>query len=166
MDFDAFVAVIREALQAITVPRLFETERGYQGAFVGELSRRLPQLGAEIGGALVEQEYQKRLRDHGLNIRPDLIIHEPFNPNRHASRAEGNFAVFELKHRAASAEAREDFVNLDSMMRILSYPVGVFVNIDSIETHLIEAPKHIHGRLIAFAVSLDNKNVRIVEQAR
>ncbi len=163
MDSSALLAVVRESLRGITAPRLFETERGYQGALVAELSKRLFALSIAEQGALVEQEYQKRLRDHGLAIRPDIIVHEPFDPLRHASRTEGNHAVFELKHRASAAEARADFDSLLSMMQILSYPLGVFVNIDSDNTHFTHVPDNVPGRLVAFAVSLRNSNIVITE---
>jgi hypothetical protein len=29
------------------------------------------------GDAIVEQGYQKRMRDHGIDRRPDIIIHVP-----------------------------------------------------------------------------------------
>ena len=45
---------------------------------------------------LSSQEHQKTLRIHGLNIRPDIVIHEPFDPLIHANRRDGNYAVFEL----------------------------------------------------------------------
>lgn len=164
MDLDAVLTVIRDSLYAVTAARLFDTERGYQGALLAELSRRFLRFKVLSDDALVEQEHQKRLRDHGLKIRPDLIIHEPFDPKRHASRTEGNLAVFELKRRATKRAAREDFGNLISMMRILCYPLGVFVNIDATETHHSQAPKRAPGRLVAFAVSLDNGCVRLIEQ--
>ncbi len=53
--------------------------------------------------AIVEQEYQKQADLHGMTIRPDIIIHDPFNPTRHHVRTEGNLAVVELKLRATSA---------------------------------------------------------------
>lgn len=164
MDLDALLLIIRQALHAVTAPRLFETERGYQGALLAELTTRVPKLGLASDNALVEQEYQKRLRDHGLSIRPDLIIHEPFDRKHHVARTKGNVAVFELKRRASRREAREDFANLISMMTVLRYPLGVFVNIDATETHYGQAPQRASGRLVAFAVSLDKGHVRIDEQ--
>jgi hypothetical protein len=69
-----------------------------------------------------------------------------------------------LKRRATEREAREDLGSLISMMEILRYPLGVFVNIDATETHHALVPTRAPGRLVAFAVSLDNGNVRLVEQ--
>ena len=48
---------------------------------------------------IVKQEYQKRMKEHGFRIRPNIIIHVPFKNTGFASRHEGNFVVIELKHR-------------------------------------------------------------------
>lgn len=74
MNNETLLDHICTALAAVVAPRYFETERGFQGALQSELDRVLPkhQLSA---GAIVEQEYQKRLMFHGLQIRPDIIIH-------------------------------------------------------------------------------------------
>jgi hypothetical protein len=164
IDHRALLAAIRESLYAITELRLFETERGYQGALIVELSKRLPNLEVSKQGALVEQEYQKKSRTHGLTIRPDIIIHAPFDQRLHTARTEGNFAVFELKRRASATKAEADFQNLLSMMRILQYPLGVFVNIDSKETHFAQMPDVAIGHLVAFAVSLKDGSVFLVEK--
>jgi hypothetical protein len=67
-------------------PHFYEDERGFQGALYAELYRRLGEM-AMLNGAILREEYQKRLGEHGLTIRPDIILHEPFNPARHQSRA-------------------------------------------------------------------------------
>ncbi len=125
------VGIILECLRSVRHPRFFETERGYQGELLAELRARLPQV-ALLGDAIVEQEYQKRLCGHDINIRPDIIIHVP-TPDGD-NRKEGNFAVFELNLHAGPAEACEDFANLDAVLGGLNYPLGVFVNIDSTRT--------------------------------
>ena len=78
MDKETLLARITTALEAVTAPRFYESERGYQGALLGELKRVIPEhlLPADT---IIEQEYQKRLKTHGLNIRPDIIIHDPFD---------------------------------------------------------------------------------------
>lgn len=114
------IGCIRDSLAAITAPRYFRTERGFQGELLVQLSRRLHLLDREI----VEQEYQKRQQDHGLTVRPDIIIHEPFDPAHHAGRAEGNRAVVELKLNTTTAEAAEDFESLAAMIQVLHYPLG------------------------------------------
>lgn len=96
------IPIIVEALRGVTQPRFFATERGFQGEFLAQLRARLPNAGLP-GDAIIEQEYQKRLQDHGINIRPDIIIHVPTPAG--GNRRKGNFAVFELNLRAGPAEA-------------------------------------------------------------
>ena len=139
--------------------RLFETERGYQGALLGQLDRRL-QLPARV---IVEQEYQKQAGRHGLNIRPDIIIHEPFDPHRHANRMEGNIAVLELKLRASAADAADDFRKIGEMIRVLRYPVGFFVNVSSTLTYGELIPANLKERVFPFAASLEDGKAHVRE---
>lgn len=156
---EVLLTSVREALAAIAQPRFFDTERGYQGQLLVELGARLQLPNA----AIVEQEYQKQAQMHGLNIRPDIIIHEPFDPERHHTRADGNFAVMELKRRASSADARDDFRSLAQMLDVLRYRLGIFINIDSRMTHSKLVPADLHGRVACFAVILTNEVPEIVE---
>jgi hypothetical protein len=149
---DDVIDSVRRALLSVSSPRFFESERGYQGELLVQLARVLPDLQAPA--AIVEQEYQKLLRLHGLRLRPDIIIHEPFDPTRHRSRLDGNVVVFELKRRAGPVDARAAFTSLATMLRVLSYPLAVFVNVDSSKTHITEAPAELRQRLVAFAVKL------------
>lgn len=160
MDISALLDHIETALRQITNPRLYETERGFQGEFLCALRAVLPEgfLNDEM---LIEQEYQKRLIEHGLRIRPDIIIHEPFDPARHAGRDDGNLAVIELKLSANASEAREDFANLAAMRKILSYPLAVFINIASTETHVTLAPEAVRGHLSCYAVRLNANEVEV-----
>jgi hypothetical protein len=116
-------------------------------------------------GAIIEQEYQKTMAQHKLAIRPDIIIHEPFDAARHKSPRDGNIAVIELKLKANPAKAREDFESLVEMMRLLDYPVAVFINIGSQETHANLIPESAKGRITCFAVSLVAGEVRIIQAA-
>jgi hypothetical protein len=111
--------IVRESLLEITNPRFFETERGFQGMLLHRIQSRLS--GKAWAGAVVEQEYPKKLKEHGLKIRPDLIIHVPFNPEKHKSRREGNFAVIELKLRANKERAIKDYNHLISVLSIVIY---------------------------------------------
>jgi len=43
---DHVLAGVRDALRAIGAPRLFETERGYQGALLGQLDPKAPSAGS------------------------------------------------------------------------------------------------------------------------
>ena len=145
----ALVPIVLECLGGVRQARFFETERGYQGELLAELRARLTRADLP-GGAIVEQEYQKRLPEHGIKVRPDLIIHLPTPPG--GNRRRGNFAVFELKLRAGKNQAREDFANLDAVLSALDYPLGVFVNIASNETHAAQYGGPFRARLHFFAV--------------
>lgn len=120
-------AVLRAAGQ-VSEPRFFQTERGFQGRLAGLLQGE-EGCGIWPGDGVVEQEYQKRMAEHGITYRPDIIIHRP-TPKR-GDRREGNYLVILLKCRASSRKAREDFDRLDEILAALNYDVGLFVNIDS-----------------------------------
>ena len=82
------IPAIVTALRAVSKPRFFETERGYQGEFLAELRAALPALGPP-GDIIVEQEYQKTLPRHNINIRPDIIVHVPTADGATAPSSEG-----------------------------------------------------------------------------
>jgi len=153
------LTALRESLQSIGEPRFFETERGYQGALLGELHGRL-HLDEP---AIVEQEYQKQAGLHGLSIRPDIIIHEPFDPGHHRTRSDGNVAVMELKRRATPAQASADFQSLVLMLGRLQYHLGIFINIDSTRTHYALIPEDVRARIVCFAVAITGRTVSIIE---
>lgn len=152
------VEIIVECLRGVRQARFFETERGYQGELLAELRARLPEAGVP-GDAIVEQEYQKRLPDHGIRVRPDIIIHIPTPAG--ANRQQGNFAVFELKLRAGQAEARDDFANLDAVLGSLDYPLGVFVNIASSHTQAAHYSGRFGERLHFFAVRQAGSGIQL-----
>lgn len=151
---------VRDALAAIKTARFFQTERGFQGELLAQLAARL-QLPDH---AILEQEYQKRQQEHGLTIRPDIIIHEPYDPNRHAERTEGNHAVLELKLNATPDEALADFHSLATMIKVLRYPVGIFVNIASDATYAELIPEDVRKQIITFAVFLVDGNTKVIQQ--
>lgn len=161
-SMEEIVQAIKESLLKITNRRFYETERGFQGEFGSELRLRLP--GLELKGAIVEQEYQKRIPDHGFQIRPDLIIHIPFEETEHSSRSEGNFAVIEFKRRASRMNAKADYENLHKMCEKLGYPLAVFINIDSEETYIEECIQPSHAKIYAFSVVLKDAKVHLNEQ--
>ena len=145
------IPTITATLRAVSTARFFNTERGYQGEFLAELRKALPALGLP-GDAIVEQEYQKTLPAHKIKVRPDIIVHVPTPAG--GNRAADNFAVFELKRRASTAEAREDFGSLDAVIAALNYPLGVFVNIDSEQTRAADYAGPYRDRIHFFAVRL------------
>ena len=151
---------VHAALMAITAPRYFESERGFQGALQVELDRVFGQAGLPQG-AIIEQEYQKKLMSHGLKIRPDIIIHTPFELGLSANRRDGNHAVIELKRRAKPEAARDDFQSLLAMLQILEYPLGIFVNMDAQETYQHLVPAEAAGRIACFAVWRETKEIRL-----
>jgi hypothetical protein len=162
---DKLLDVIRSALGAVQEPRYFETERGYQAELYCELRARLKALDFGDAEPILEQEYQKRTSQHGLTLRPDILVHEPFNPSKHPDRTHGNYVVIELKLDATDQEAREDFAHLAEMMRRLSYPLGVFVNVAAVDTKIAQANRSNTGRIVAFAVSLKDGRVNLREDA-
>jgi hypothetical protein len=91
-DRDVFLQTPRTALLAITEPRFFGTERGYQGALIAELQQRLADVRLP-GDPIVEQEYQKRISAHGIRIRPDIIMHVPFERDGVPSRKHWNLVA-------------------------------------------------------------------------
>ena len=151
---------IKESLTAITKPRFFQSERGFQGELLVQLSRRLRLSDREV----VEQEYQKRQRDHGLTVRPDIIIHEPFDSARHGARTAGNRVVVEIKINATEAEAVQDFESLAAMIQVLHYPLGVFINVGSSLTHANLVPRTVRGRIVTFAVERRDGRAHVVEE--
>jgi hypothetical protein len=163
VDRTTLLAHVRDSLAQIRAPRFFETERGYQGALLAQLEKRIPHA-LLPEGAVFEQEHQKRLAHHGLSIRPDIIIHEPFDPARHKNRTEGNIAVIELKLNATLAQAAGDFKNLCAMVSVLRYPIAIFINIGSALTLAHVAPPEAKGRIACFGVSLRNGSVDVVEE--
>jgi hypothetical protein len=152
------IDVVARSLASVTQPRFYETERGFQGEFLAIFRAALPAAGLP-GDAIVEQEYQKRLREHGITVRPDIIVHIPTPVG--GNRRRGNFAVFELKLAARAAEAQEDFASLDAVLGALDYPLGIFVNIAAPETHAELYGGPFPGRIHCFAVQLIQRRVRV-----
>lgn len=143
------IPVIIGCLRTVKNARFYETERGYQGELLAVLRSQLA-LASLPGDAIVEQEYQKRLPAHGINVRPDIIVHVPTLAAH--DRRENNFIVFELNLRAGSTEAEEDFSNLDAVIAALDYRLGVFVNIGTDRTQAAHYSGPFKDRLHFFAV--------------
>ena len=53
---------------------------------------------------------------HGLRIRPDIIIHEPFDKTRHASPQDGYIAALERKLNASQGDAQGVFESPERRM--------------------------------------------------
>lgn len=125
----ALINATESAIRAVDAARFFQTERGFHGRFYCALQEELDYAGLMTNGALLEMEYQKSSR-HSLTQRPDIVFHIP-TEHSGATVQENNFAVWALKHSASPAKAQADFTRLDEMFRVLCYPLGFFVNIDS-----------------------------------
>jgi len=149
------IPTIIQALRAISHPRFFETERGFQGEFLANLKT----LGAAPPNAIVEEEHQKKLRIHGIARRPDIIIHVPTPPG--GDRKRDNFAVFALKLAAGPAAAAKDFAALDAMIVALHYRVAAFVNIAARDTHADRYNGQFRDRLHFFGVAQVNNETRV-----
>src|SRR5258708_11082189 len=131
---EKFLEAFRDALSAIREPLLFTDERGFQGELLAEVRLRLPSLGLP-GDPIIQQEYQKRCSAHGLTIRPDLIVHIPFERHTTSHRRAGNYVAIEMKVAATPAEAADDFESLRMITEALHYPLAIFLNIGSVETY-------------------------------
>ncbi|RZF24016.1 hypothetical protein EVC45_41150 [Paraburkholderia sp. UYCP14C] len=153
MDINTLLDHITAALGAIKAPRFYETERGFQGELLAELKKAVP-VDFLPGKAIIEQEYQKQFESHGLKIRPDIIVHEPFDEDRHSSRRDGNIAVVEIKLAASQRQAAGDFESLIRMIELLNYPLAIFINIASEVTHSDLVPARWRERIVCFAVRL------------
>jgi hypothetical protein len=152
------LACIHDSLAAITNPRFFDTERGLQGELLAQLTARV----ALPDQAILEQEYQKSANLHRLTTRPDIIIHEPYDPERHLNRTEGNVAVVALKLRATANDAIDDFKKLADMIRVLQYPLGIFINIASATTYGHLVPANLRWRVVSFAVALHDGKAQVI----
>jgi hypothetical protein len=124
------IKIVIQALKTINSTRFFKTERGFQGRFACSLYQIFDEMKIFPDDAIIEQEYQKRLPDHGTTQRPDLIIHVPFEAGHSRNRWEDNFVVFAFKKNAGKEEAQEDFEKLNIMFEKLRYPIGFFININ------------------------------------
>lgn len=166
LEKDIFLSTFRDSLKAINEERFFSTERGYQGQLLSELDRRLKIKKIFLGDSVVEQEYQKTLKQHGIYKRPDIIIHIPYRDGIHPSRRYGNYVVIQLKLNATNdKKAKEDFDKLDLMFNKnkLDYPIGIFLNINSDKTFFDSYSGDYKNRLHCFAVKLSDSKVLIHE---
>jgi hypothetical protein len=164
MDNEQLMQAIVASLTAVNAPHYYEDERGFQGEFYAQLHHQLRDM-VLPEGAMLREEYQKKLSQHRLKIRPDIILHEPFNPGRHRGRDDGNHAVMELKRRATRRTADDAFESLIAMINTLNYPLGVFINVDSSKTWAELVPEAYRPRIICLAVSLGENGAPQVVRA-
>jgi hypothetical protein len=146
------------AINQIREPRLFCTERGYQGRLAAEFDRLLDAYPDKITRPIVEEEYQKRADRHGIRLRPDIIVHIPFDRGVSPTRRYDNYLVILLKLSATRTEAHEDFAKLEKICHVLNYPIGAFVNVASEDLWLPDYKRRTCGTfsLREIAVHLDH----------
>lgn len=157
---EKFLEGFAKAIKSIKDKRYFSTERGYQGQLITELANRISiKTIFDNNNVILEQEYQKTLKSHGISFRPDIILHVPYESGLYSNRQSGNYAVIQLKLRASPTKAREDFRKLDSMFAKLDYPLGIFLNINSDKTFCDSYSGRHSQRLHCFAVKLADNEV-------
>ena len=153
------IDIIARAIKRIESERLFHSERGYRGELKSTLDQVLRGQHLFSNKAIIEEEYQKTIPNHGIRYRPDIIVHIPFEPGVTRSRTEGNFVAFELKIRATEAEAQGDFNKLNDYVNILNYPLAVFVNVDD-EKSFIELVRN--EKIHVLNVVRDTKDIQVI----
>jgi hypothetical protein len=82
------------------LPQLLRMQRGIQGdpSIAGVLQ----------DDAVIQQEYQTRLRHHDIKIRPEIIVHTPFERGGMKNRDQGNSVAIELKRKATAFDVARD----------------------------------------------------------
>jgi len=147
-----------DALKSITAPRFFRSERGFQGEFHVKLEELLRGKGLIPNHAIIEEEYQKTIPNHGISHRPDLIMHIPFDAGLTRSRKEGNFVAFEFKLHGSRLDAIDRFIKLNDYLTILNYPLGVFVNINDKRSFVELVPDY---RIHVFNTIKDQEIIKV-----
>jgi hypothetical protein len=156
------------AIDRVREPRLFCTERGYQGQLAAQLDRLLDAEPSGITRPLVEEEYQKRAKVHGINLRPDIVVHIPFDRGVSPTRRHDNYLVVLLKFAARKTTADKDFEQLSIICSKLEYPIGAFLNIASTDLWLPGYTSTIGGgfTLYEFAITLKDSQPQIRTENR
>lgn len=156
-----FQQMLSDCLKNINEDRLFATERGYQGTLAGLLSEMMRNEEIWPGNPIVEEEYQKRAKDHGIKFRPDIIIHIPFDRGIYQDRKHGNFVAMMLKLKASKDSALEDYRKLDLICEKLDYSIAIFLNIGSDETFISDYDGKFKGRIIGCSVLKENHEIKV-----
>jgi hypothetical protein len=110
------------AINHIREPRLFLTERGYQGQLLVEFDKLLEGERDSIARPLVEQEYQKTADKHGITLRPDIIVHIPFERGVSPTRQHDNHLVILLNLAAKKKKPRKILISLRLCALFFSIP--------------------------------------------
>lgn len=150
------MAATLEALRKIKDPTLFLDERGYQGEFKSKLD---PILAThfdpdDFATPQVRLEYQKRAHAHGIILRPDVIIHVPFERGVSPSRKHDNYVVMLLKRAPSRKKAMENFDSLEVICASLEYPIGMSISIGSSKKWLPEVPPEIPSNFVLHEINV------------
>jgi hypothetical protein len=96
-------------------------------------------------------------------LRPDIILHIPFDRDVSPTRRYDNFLVILLKLSADQTRANEDFSKLSTICMALDYPIGAFLNVASTNLWLPHFTQKPAGNftLYEFAVSLHDGQPQI-----
>lgn len=156
---DRIISTTIDSIKNIKSIRYFKSERGYQGVLFCHLFNGLEHYDLINEDRILEQEYQKGQR-HGLGQRPDIIFHIPVEHSG-AGINENNYAVWALKARASKESALEDFDKLEEMFQYLRYPLGIFINIDSVDNYLDFYNGNHHDKIIGLSVALNENKVNV-----
>jgi len=157
------IEIVAEAIKQIQHRRLFNSERGFRGQLQANVERLLRDRNLISDHTLVEEEYQKRFRDHGISHRPDILVHIPFESGITRTRKEGNFVVFELKLQANEDDALHDFAKLNEYITKLDYDLGIFVNIASEKNFGESVPNE---KIHTFSASRNKDGIVLVHSYR
>jgi hypothetical protein len=163
LNQNSFLQLLRSALLAIQEPRFYSTEREYQGELLAQIGARLGDVPIWPGSSAVEQEYQENAAAHGLDIRPDLIIHAPFDRGLFEHKREGDYVVIELKRRASKQTVESAYAKLTQICTLLDYAMGILIHVDSDQVFFSEPGSTASERLHGFAVELRDGRVHLLE---
>lgn len=152
------INIIAASLKTIESPRYFNSERGFQGQFHAALENQLRSAELIPNNAIIEDEYQKTLQNHGIRYRPDLLVHIPFELGVFRNRREGNIVIFELKRKANKMDAIDRFIKLNYYIRELNYPLAFFINIDDRRSFVQFVPDN---RIHVFNVIKENEKTKV-----
>ena len=161
ISIHSFIEIVITALKEIDTPRFFKTERGFQGRFNIALNKILDEQNIFPEGTIIEEEYQKRLKLHGINQRPDLIIHVPIESSHSSNRKENNYIAFAFKLSGNKIKVMKDFENLNELIEKLNYSIGIFININSINSFLGEYQGPNKDKLHEFCIKQINGKLNL-----
>ena len=161
ISIHSFIEIVITALKEINSPRFFKTERGFQGRFTIALYKKLGENNIFPNGTIIEEEYQKSLKLHGIKQRPDLIIHVPIETSHSSNRKENNYVVFAFKLSGNKTKVLKDFEKLNELIEKLDYSLGIFININSLNSFLGEYQGPNKDKIHEFCIKQSNGKLNL-----